>query len=131
MRGHLSSTPSRIRASLALSAILALVAAIVLAVQGIGSSALAAQGSSNLEATIFKYDGADFVRTNTTLRTESGGSAVNTKLDHNSAAYKALTAKRSFSGPSTVFGKNYDANYAPLTDASGKLTGALFIGIPK
>jgi hypothetical protein len=31
----------------------------------------------------------------------------------------------------TVFGQNYDGSYAPLTDASGKLTGALFVGVPK
>jgi len=31
----------------------------------------------------------------------------------------------------TVFGQNYDASYAPLTDGAGKLTGALFVGVPK
>ncbi len=33
--------------------------------------------------------------------------------------------------PATVFGQNYNANYAPLTDRAGKLTGALFVGVPK
>jgi hypothetical protein len=32
----------------------------------------AAQGQSKLEATIFSYDGSDFVRTKTTMVTESG-----------------------------------------------------------
>ena len=40
-------------------------------------------------------------------------------------------AKQSYTGPSTVFGQNYDANYAPLTDGAGKLTGALFVGVSK
>lgn len=31
----------------------------------------------------------------------------------------------------TVFGKKYDANYAPLMGANGKVTGALFVGVAK
>jgi methyl-accepting chemotaxis protein len=92
------------------------------------SSASSAQ--TKLEASIFSYDGKDLVRTNTTL-TDKGKSAVNTKLEQNSAAYKALMEKRSYTGPATVFGQNYDANYAPLVGGDGKLTGALFVGVPK
>ena len=62
---------------------------------------------------------------------DNGKSAVNSKLDPTSAAYKALMEKHSFAGPATVFGQNYDASYAPLTDGAGKLTGALFVGAPK
>ena len=69
-------------------------------------------------------------RTNTTL-TDKGQSAANTKLDQNSAAYKALIEKHSYTGPATVLGRNYDANYAPLIGGDGKLTGALFVGVPK
>jgi len=92
------------------------------------SSATWAQ--SKLESSIFSYDGKDFVRTNTTLM-DKGKSATGTKLDQSSPAYKALTAKQSYSGAVTVFGQNYDGSYAPLTDASGKVTGALFVGVPK
>jgi hypothetical protein len=42
-----------------------------------------------------------------------------------------LVEKKSYTGPATVFGKDYQANYAPLTSADGKLTGALFVGAPK
>ena len=62
---------------------------------------------------------------------KDGQSAVGTKLDHESPAYKALAAKKSYTGSVTVFGKNYQANYAPLMSADGKLTGALFVGVPK
>jgi hypothetical protein len=31
----------------------------------------------------------------------------------------------------TVVGKNYQANYAPLLGADGKVTGALFVGMAK
>lgn len=85
---------------------------------------------TKLAATIFSYDGADFVRTQTTL-TQDGQEAVNTKLDRNSAAYKALSQKQSYTGPASIMGQDYDANYAPLVGADGKLTGALFVGVPK
>jgi methyl-accepting chemotaxis protein len=62
---------------------------------------------------------------------EGGQSAVNTKLDRDSAAYKALVEKKSYTGPASVFGHDYQANYAPLIDKDGKLTGALFVGVPK
>lgn len=91
----------------------------------------AAQAPATLEASIFSYDGHDFVRTKTTLMTEDGKSAVNTKLDHGSAAFKALVKKHSFTGDVTVFGKKYDADYAPLTSDDGKLTGALFVATPE
>ena len=89
------------------------------------------EGTSFLrEATIFSYDGEDFVRTATTLIAE-GQSAANTKLDRDSSAYKALVKKRSYTGPATIFGRDYQANYAPLTGEDGQLTGALFVGVPK
>ena len=92
------------------------------------SSASLAQ--SKLDASILSYDGKDFVRTETTLMKE-GKAAVGTKLDPDSAAYKALVEKRSYTGPATVFGHDYQANYAPLMSKDGKLTGALFVGVPK
>ena len=39
--------------------------------------------------------------------------------------------KRSYTGPMTLFGKSYQANYAPLIGADGKTTGALFVGVAK
>ena len=90
----------------------------------------AASAETKLAATIFSYDGTDFVRTQTTL-TQDGQSAVSTKLDHDSAAYKALSQKQSYTGPATILGQAYEANYAPLVGADGKLTGALFVGVPK
>ena len=86
--------------------------------------------ANKLEASMFSYDGKDFVRTDTTLM-QGGQSAVGTKLDHDSPAYKALAAKHSYTGPATTFGQNYQASYAPLIGEDGKLTGALFVGIPK
>jgi len=115
----------RILAALVLAVSIALIA---LMADGNNSRA-AAQAQAKIEASVFSYDGKDFVRTKTTLVKEDGKSAVNTKLDHSSPAYKALTEKHSYVGDATVFGHKYDAEYAPLTSADGKLTGALFVGV--
>jgi len=90
----------------------------------------ASLAQTKLDASIFSFDGQDFVRTDTTLM-QNGQSAVGTKLDPASPAYKALVEKHSYSGPMTVMGQNYQANYAPLFGPDGKLSGALFVGIPK
>jgi hypothetical protein len=105
-----------------------LILSLLLPVMVLGSSASFAQ--TKLDASIFSYDGKDFVRTETTLM-KDGQSAVNTKLDHDSAAYKALVEKHSYTGPAKVFGRDYQANYAPLIGEDGKLTGALFVAVPK
>ncbi len=105
-----------------------LVLSLLLPATVLGSSASLAQ--TKLDASILSYDGKDFVRTETTLM-NNGQSAVNTKLDHDSPAYKALAEGHSYTGPVTVFGKNYQGNYAPLIGEDGKLTGALFVGTPK
>lgn len=83
-----------------------------------------------LEATIFSYDGNDFVRTETTLIAE-GETAANTKLDRDGAVYKALVNKRSHIGSSTLFGRDYQARYAPLIGEDGQVIGAVFVGVPK
>src|SRR4029453_10599227 len=87
----------------------------------------ATQTQGKLEATIFSFDGKEFVRAKTTMMTQEGKSAVNTKLEHDNPAYSALLQKHSYTGDATVFGKKYEANYAPLTGADGKVTGALFV----
>lgn len=83
------------------------------------------------DSTVFSFDGKDFTRTHTTLVKEDGKSAVGTTLDHNSPAYKALIKRHSYSGEITVFGKKCDSSYAPLTDSSGKVTGAIFVCVSK
>ena len=114
-----------------LALVLAFSGVLLAFVDGDSSSQAAAQPQAKIEATIFAYDGHDFVRTKTTLRTKEGKSAVNTKLEHNTPGYKALIQKRSYTGDATVFGRKYEANYAPLTGDDGRLTGALFVAVAK
>jgi methyl-accepting chemotaxis protein len=105
-----------------------LILTLLLPITALGSNASLAQ--TKLDASILSYDGKDFVRTETTLM-KAGQSAANTKLDRDSAAYKALVEKHSYTGPATVFARDYQANYAPLIGDDGKVTGALFVGVPK
>jgi len=108
---------------------LAVSGALIAFVNDDSNSRVATHAKAKIEATIFKYDGQDFVRTTTTLVTKEGKSAVNTKLEHDTPAFKALIQKRSYTGDATVFGRKYDANYAPLTSEDGRLTGALFVAV--
>jgi hypothetical protein len=116
-----------------IAAALLLVAVIVLmAMVGTSRDAAAAvQVEAKLQSTIFSYDGKDFVRTQTTMLTAEGRSAVNTRLDHESPAYKALVKKHSYVGDATIFGHKYAAEYAPLLSDDGRLTGALFVGVAR
>ena len=109
--------------------VLVLLLALAGAVMAFVHSGSSSPAKGKIEASIFSYDGKDFTRTATTLVTEAGKSAVNTTLDHNSPAFKALVQKHSFSGDATIFGHKYEADYAPLTGKDGQLTGALFVGI--
>lgn len=128
MRFH-QGMSARASKATAVALLLAFSGALIAAVDARGSSKAAAQAEGKIEATIFSYDGQDFVRTKTTLVTEEGKSAVNTKLDHATPAYKALVQKHSYTGDATVFGRKYEANYAPLMGGDGRLTGALFIAV--
>ena len=122
-------TSARVGKAVIVALVLAIAIALMALLEGSISSQAAAQEQAKLEATIFSFDGKDFVRTKTTMVTEDGKSAVNTKLDHDTPAYKALIKKHSYVGDATVFGRKYDAEYAPLTSDDGKLTGALFVAV--
>ena len=124
-------TSARMSKGIGFGLVLALSGALMAFVHEDKGSRRSVATSAKLEATLFSYEGQDFVRTKTTLVTEKGKSAVNTKLEHDSPAYKALSEKHSFTGDVTLFGRLYEANYAPLTGADGRLTGALFVAVPK
>ena len=124
-------TSARVRQGIGLAVVLVFSGALMAFVGNDSGSRLAAAKPGKIEATIFSYDGQDFVRVKTTLVTQKGKSAVNTKLEHDTPAYKALIEKRSYTGDATVFGRKYEANYAPLTGDDGRLTGALFVAVAK
>jgi len=121
--------PARTGKAIVLVLLVAAIASLV-PVLSHGPTVGSASVNPKLDASILSYDGKDFTRTETTLM-DKGKSAVGSKLDQASPAFKALSEGHSYSGEATVFGKKYDAHYAPLTGADGKVTGALFVGVPK
>ncbi|WP_126225345.1 methyl-accepting chemotaxis protein [Burkholderia ambifaria] len=80
-------------------------------------------------ATIFARDGDDFVRITTSLKKQDGARAVGTKLDRAGPAYAPLVAGRSYTGLAKLFGRPYITQYKPVTDATGRVIGALFVGL--
>jgi hypothetical protein len=122
---------ARISKGILVAVLLAFPAALILLINEGRTTRAAAQTQPKIDASVFAYEGKDFVRTKTTLATEEGKSAVDTKLDHDTPAYKALIQKHSYTGDATIFGRKYEANYAPLTGKDGRLTGALFVGVAK
>ncbi|MGU3779299.1 Cache 3/Cache 2 fusion domain-containing protein [Burkholderia metallica] len=80
-------------------------------------------------ATIFARDGDDFVRITTSLKKQDGARAVGTKLDRAGPAYARLVAGRSYTGLAKLFGRPYITQYKPVTDATGRVIGALFVGL--
>ena len=85
-------------------------------------------------ATIFALressQGKDWVRIATSVRDEKGMRALGTLLARTHPAYEKLNHTQSYTGPATLFARDYMTWYRPIQDASGQLIGALFIGKP-
>jgi Cache 3/Cache 2 fusion domain len=82
-------------------------------------------------ATLFVKNKDQYVRVATTLNKAEGSSAVGTALDANSPAVAKLNGGAAYYGDTKIFGKNYDAGYEPIMDASGAVIGAYFVGYQK
>ncbi|MGF6650765.1 methyl-accepting chemotaxis protein [Paraburkholderia youngii] len=80
-------------------------------------------------ATIFARSGDDFVRVTTSLKKQDGTRAIGTLLDRKGPAYAPLLANRTYTGLAPLFGKRMITQYKPITDASGRVIGALFVGV--
>jgi len=80
-------------------------------------------------ATVFARAGDDFVRVTTSLKKENGERAIGTLLDRAHPSYKALMAGEPFRGLAWLFGVPYMSKYEPVRDASGKVIGALYVGV--
>ncbi|MDE2201154.1 MAG: Cache 3/Cache 2 fusion domain-containing protein [Burkholderiaceae bacterium] len=80
-------------------------------------------------ATVFARTGDDFVRVTTSLKKENGERAIGTLLDRAHPSYRALMAGEPFRGLAWLFGVPYMSKYEPVRDASGKVIGALYVGV--
>lgn len=85
--------------------------------------------SSGGVATIFVRNGDDYLRVSTSLKKEDGERALGTLLDRAHPGYARLQSGQPYVGIATLFGKQYMTQYDPIRDASGKVIGALFVGV--
>ncbi|WGS54623.1 Cache 3/Cache 2 fusion domain-containing protein [Paraburkholderia sp. D15] len=84
---------------------------------------------SGAVATVFARSGDDFVRVTTSLKKQDGSRAIGTLLDRKAPAYALILANKSYTGLAALFGKRLITQYRPITDASGRVIGALFVGV--
>lgn len=79
-------------------------------------------------ATLFVWDGSNFVRVTTNVLKPDGSRAVGTVLDSKGKAFAALTQGQPFNGVVEILGVPYTTSYVPMKDADGKLAGAWYTG---
>ncbi|MFM0736929.1 Cache 3/Cache 2 fusion domain-containing protein [Paraburkholderia xenovorans] len=84
---------------------------------------------SGAVATVFARSGDDFIRVTTSLKKQDGSRAIGTLLDRKSPAYALIMANKPFTGLAALFGKRLITQYRPITDANGRVIGALFVGV--
>ncbi|MDR5816626.1 Cache 3/Cache 2 fusion domain-containing protein [Caballeronia sp. LZ033] len=80
-------------------------------------------------ATIFARTGDDFVRVTTSLKKQDGTRAIGTLLDRKGPAYAPILSGAPYIGIAALFGKQYITEYKPVVDTSGRVIGALFVGV--
>ncbi|MDH2406321.1 Cache 3/Cache 2 fusion domain-containing protein [Bradyrhizobium sp. SSUT18] len=83
-------------------------------------------------ATLFVFDdtSGQFVRRSTNVKKENGDRAVGTQLAADHPAQAPLRRGEAYKGPATLFGKSFMTAYFPVADATGKVAGILYVGIP-
>ncbi|WP_119942815.1 methyl-accepting chemotaxis protein [Neorhizobium sp. NCHU2750] len=81
-------------------------------------------------ATVFEKQGGDYVRISTNVKNEKGERAIGTKLAADHPAQAALAKGQPYVGPAVLFGRDFMTAYFPIVNASGAVSGVLFIGIP-
>lgn len=83
-------------------------------------------------ATVFAYDDTQgkFIRQATTVRKEGGERAIGTALAADSPALALVSKGERYSGVTMLFGKRFYTVYQPTVDATGKVNGILYVGVP-
>ncbi|MDR3351558.1 MAG: methyl-accepting chemotaxis protein [Zoogloeaceae bacterium] len=85
--------------------------------------------TSGAVATVFARTGEDFIRITTSLKKEDGERALGTLLNRDHPARAAILSGQSFTGKARLFNREYMTHYLPIHDTSGRVVGALFIGL--
>lgn len=84
--------------------------------------------TTGASATLFAWNGADFLRVSTNVRKLDGSRAVGTALDVKGKAFAALRQGQSYQGVVDILGAPYLTSYRPMTDSEGRLVGAWYTG---
>jgi methyl-accepting chemotaxis protein len=79
-------------------------------------------------ATLFAWDGHDFVRISTSVMKPDGTRAAGTVLDPRGKAFAALSHGQPFEGVVDILGVPYVTEYEPMNDIRGNLVGAWYAG---
>ncbi len=79
-------------------------------------------------ATLFVWDGSNFIRVTTNVLKPDGSRAVGTLLDPKGKAFAALSKGQAFTGVVEILGTPYITSYKPMLDAGGNLVGAWYTG---
>ena len=86
----------------------------------------------DIHATYFQLlpEGQRFERLMTSIKTAEGTRAVGTQLDPAGPAHQALIAGQVYVGEADIMGEPYITRYEPVFDGQGRLSGAIFAGVP-
>jgi methyl-accepting chemotaxis protein len=79
-------------------------------------------------ATLFAWDGTNFVRVTTNVLKPDGSRALGSALDPLGKPFAALTQGKQFTGVVDILGVPYTTSYVPMLDARGKPLGAWYTG---
>lgn len=86
------------------------------------------KGLAGGTATLFAWNGSDFIRVTTNVLKPDGSRAVGTVLDSKGRAYAALVQGQAFHGVVDILGVPYTTSYVPMLDRDGKTVGAWYTG---
>lgn len=79
-------------------------------------------------ATLFAWDGSNFIRVTTNVVKPDGSRAVGTVLDPKGKAFAALRSGQPFAGVVDILGVPYTTSYVPMKDEAGTVVGAWYTG---
>jgi methyl-accepting chemotaxis protein len=81
--------------------------------------------------TLFAWDAAagEFVRKTTNVMGSGGTRAIGTALDKNGPVHRAVLSNDIYKGEATILGIPYYTEYDPIVDPTGRVIGALYVGV--
>ncbi len=91
------------------------------------TDAFTAQGGAR--ATVFARRGDDFMRVTISVQRQDGTRAVGTLLDRSHPAYRCLIQAQPYAGYATVIGRQNMTRYEAVTDGTGRVVAALYLGL--